>query len=56
MLDFAFAIAYFVALVLLWIFSLDKAQFVWRGSQSRVDWGSASIVCRSEDEEENPGI
>lgn len=32
MLDFAFAIAYFVALVLLWIFGLDRAQFIWRGT------------------------
>ncbi|KAL7421317.1 glycerophosphoinositol permease [Cryptotrichosporon argae] len=32
MLDFAFPIAYFVALVLLWIFGMDHLRAVWRGT------------------------
>lgn len=32
MLDFAFGIAWFVALVLLWIFGMNHLRVVWRGT------------------------
>jgi len=32
MLDFAFVIAYFVALVCLWIFGMDRLNYVWRAT------------------------